>query len=90
MKDDSSGKVERLYVLAHDQECVKLMCSNLMYDLSHSSPWASDAGLEERHRELASREGIPLSQSIFIDILEYVPKQKLQYDCTKLEHWRLR
>ena len=55
MKDDTSGRVERLYVLAHDQECVKLMCSNLMYDLSHSSPWASDAGLEERHRELASR-----------------------------------
>ena len=55
MKNDSSGRAERLYVLAHDQEWVKLTSSNLMYELGHSSPWASDKGLEERHRELASR-----------------------------------
>ena len=57
-EDGSSGTVERLYAAAHDQDCMELMCSNLLYDLAHSSPWASDAGLEERHKELAAREAI--------------------------------
>ena len=80
MNGDSSGRVERLYVLANDQECTKLMCSNLMYELTHSSPWASDEGLEERHRELAYREEIQLSQSS-IDIIGI-------HTITKVARWQ--
>ena len=36
------------------------MTSSLWYELAHSSPWASDAGLEERHKELAARDDVQL------------------------------
>ena len=51
----SSGTVERLYAATHDKEYMDMMCSNIGYDLAHFSPWASDAGLEERHKELSAR-----------------------------------
>merc|ERR1712117_243772 len=54
-ENTSSGTVERLYAATHDQEYMDMMCSNVGYDLAHSSPWASDAGLEERHKELSAR-----------------------------------
>ena len=52
----SGGMVERLYEGTNDPNFVKAMTSSLWYDLTHSSPWACDAGLEERHKELSARE----------------------------------
>ena len=71
----SGGMVERLYEGTNDPNFVKAMTSSIWYDLTHSSPWACDAGLEERHKELSAREdNFDMSQSSFHKYVLSTPK----------------